>query len=256
VCATQDVIVGGRQFQARTCAPASLPQLVCDVDADCTARGQTCSDIVTLNNRLTPVCGHPPSGAGALNATCNGSAVENPRQCASGFCDDAQDGRCVSLCETDADCGGGLICTASWLGNLEGRWCAEPCTDMAGCGFDAADVDSRVCKRRCDLVDQRFELACTPPVGTKNLNEALTVSTRACTLNSQCLTGEVCSNNFCAEGATFCRSGFSVTTGGISYCSQPCEQDNDCGTGMTCTFDSRSTCGGGAEDAFTYCRRQ
>ena len=145
---------------------------------------------------------------------------------------DAQDGRCVDLCTADADCGADLICTGSHLGNVVGRWCAEPCTTMVGCGFDAVDPDSRICKRRCDTVDQKFELACTPPVGTKNLNEALSA----------------------AESATNCKSGFSLTSGGATYCSQPCVVDGDCTIGMSCAAGNQ-TCSGGASEPFKRCRR-
>jgi hypothetical protein len=245
------------------CVPRSFGQLVCAGDGDCTARGQTCSELDTIGGVLTPVCGHPPSGVGALNDVCTGSALENPNQCASGFCDDAQDGRCVDTCVTDADCGGTMTCTDSHLGNVVGRWCAEPCTTMAGCGFDAANPDSRICKRRCDDADpvvaaRGFELACTPPVGTRNANSVLAVSIRGCTASSQCLGGEVCSGNpgVCVETAVLCKSGFSVSTGtpSVSYCSQPCIADSDCGGGLVCGFNSRTTCGG-VEDAFSYCRR-
>jgi hypothetical protein len=214
------------------CVPRSFGQLVCAGDGDCTARGQTCSELDTIGGALTPVCGHPPGGVGALNDACIGSALENPNQCESGFCDDAQDGRCVDTCVSDADCGGTMICTDSHLGNVVGRWCAEPCTTMVGCGFDAVDPDSRICKRRCDTVDQKFELACTPPVGTKNLNEALSA----------------------AESATNCKSGFSLTSGGATYCSQPCVVDGDCTIGMSCAAGNQ-TCSGGASEPFKRCRR-
>ena len=134
---------------------------------------------------------------------------------------------------------------------------------MAGCGFDAADPDTRVCKRRCDDADpvvanRGFELVCTPPPGTRDLNAVLAVSTRACSANSGCLAGEFCNGTpgFCAESAVLCKSGFSVSTGtpSVSYCSQPCGVDGDCGAGLSCAFNSRTTCGG-VEDSFLYCRR-
>ena len=85
-------------------------------------------------------------------------------------------------------------------------------------------------------------------MGTKNLNEALGA----------------------AESATNCKSGFSLTSDGATYCSQPCVQQGDCptfdnagtATQMTCSFDSSTKCGAagigdatGTADSFLYCRR-
>ena len=190
-------------------------------------------------------------------------ALSNAAVCESGFCDDADDGQCIGACVTDADCGGNLICTDSHLGNVAGRWCAEPCEAMAECGFDAADANSRICKRRCDdqdpvVANRGFELVCTPPVGTRDLNAVLVVTATTCAVTADCPInqGLVCNaNGLCAENAILCKSGFSVTSGGATYCSQPCLANNECGAGLQCSFVSTSTCGGNDNPDITFCRR-
>ena len=242
-CGTVNLSIEGRAFSVSACVAGADGQLVCANDAACAARGQTCSEVALIGGLLTPICGHPPGGDVALGGFCDALSLENPTQCASGFCDDADIGQCIDICQSDADCAPDLICTDSHLGNVTGRWCAEPCATMDDCGFDAADVATRVCKRRCDdndPVSPAFELVCTPPVGTLDTGEALGGG----------------------QSALNCKSGLSVTTGGVTYCSQPCATGTDCPTfdnagspaQMTCNFDSETLCAA-APDSFLYCRR-
>jgi hypothetical protein len=261
-CGTVNLTIGGRVFtNLSACIGRSQAQLECDNEADCASRGQTCSEVALIGGLLKPICGNPPGGDGALGDFCDAQTLENPGQCASGFCDDADDGQCIDVCDSDADCAPDLICTDSHLGNVTGRWCAEPCQRMSDCGFDVADADSRICKRRCDPVDPGFELVCTPPVGGRDLNAVLAQTTTACTTDPQCVTAAgptfTCNNaatRVCTEPASLCKSGFSVSTNGATYCSQPCVDDVECGTGLTCSFVSSTQCGGVAA-SFEFCRR-
>jgi hypothetical protein len=106
---------------------------------------------------------------------------------------------------------------------------------MASCGFDVAVADSRICKRRCDVVDARFELVCGPPVGT--LDPGATIPA--------------------GQDAAACRSGLSTA----GRCSQPCVVDSDCPASMLCGNASTTTCGpdgvgdpDGSTAAFPICR--
>ena len=125
-----NITIDGRAFpNVSACTAEAFPQLECANDAACAAdgRGQTCSEVALISGLLRPVCGNPPGGEGALGDFCDALTLENPTQCASGFCDDADDGQCIDVCDSDADCAPNLICTDSHLGNVTGRWCAAPC---------------------------------------------------------------------------------------------------------------------------------
>ncbi|MBM4283356.1 MAG: hypothetical protein FJ137_22305 [Deltaproteobacteria bacterium] len=242
--ANRSVSLGGATFPGQQVCTGdnSLPLLACTTNADCAARNQACDAIgaVDLGVGLvsTTVCGTRTDGPGELGAACDERITENV-DCASGLCDDPQRGQCIALCDGDADCSLGLICTDAPLGNfttggvsrpLAGRFCAEPCTTMSGCGFALGDPDSRICKRRCDDVDTRFELVCGPPIGTLDPGTVLAAG----------------------QDAGDCRSGLSAGSS-PSVCSQPCVADADCPATMACGNPSTTTCGGNTA-AFKICR--
>ncbi len=222
------------------CAARSFGNIFCDADADCAANGLTCSEVALDAGLLKPVCGHPPSGAGALNAQCSVRSLENQQDCSSGICDAAAQGRCIELCSVDADCGDPLefACTISHLGNVTGRWCAERCGGNSQCG--TSGDTSRVCKRRCDTseptsANNGFDFVCTPPVGTRTLNQTLDKAT---------------------ENANVCASGFAIDIdANTAYCSHPCANNGDCGEGTTCGAPSGTQCGGVANTTQGFCRR-
>lgn len=253
---------------AKACGPRTdLGRLPCFTDADCAARGQTCTALEVLGDDevSTPVCGDPTRAAAAgLGESCV-FGLESGLGCESGFCDSfASNGVCIDLCTADSDCAGGMICTAAPFGSMLGRWCAEPCVDDDGCGFDPDEEDSRICRRRCDDTDpvvanRKFELSCSTPVGDRLINADLVRSSTPCTTDAQCETtaGFTCDTaaGFCQETNVLCRSNFSIreaSTGDV-YCSGPCNDDGDC-NGARCAFDSNTTCAG-VPDGFTYCVR-
>ena len=118
---------------------------------------------------------------------------------------------------------------------------------MADCGFASGDLDSRICRRRCDEADQQFELVCGPPSGTLDTGVVVPAG----------------------QNSTSCRSNFTINSATFgTYCSQPCVADADCprfasdDTPMRCTFTSSTKCGtAGAGDptgnaaTFKFCQR-
>jgi hypothetical protein len=196
-------------------------------DADCAARNQLCDAFATVDRGAGPVsaavCGTRTGGRRAIGDACDTRFTENT-DCASGLCDDQERGQCIRSCDDDGDCGAGFVCTTGPIGTfngapLVGRFCAETCATMAGCGFAADDAESRICRRRCDVVDGNFDLVCSPRVGT---------------LAPGAATGSPSS----------CRSGFSLS----GTCSQPCVVDADCPATMLCGAPSSTRCGSDGVD--------
>jgi hypothetical protein len=234
-CANVRVTRGAVERIVSGCSAQAFAQQPCSTDVDCAARGQTCSEVDTIAGVLTLVCGNPPSGQTPLGGSCSGdTGIDNPLQCASGLCDDEANGQCIGPCDVDADCGVGLVCTAPVFSNLAGKWCASPCTSASACGYSEQDLDSRLCRRRCDD-DGQFDLVCGPALGTRSTGAMLAAG----------------------EDASVCRSGFSVSRNGVSVCSLMCSVDADCPDDMECAHSSTRRCGDattGGTDPATYCR--
>lgn len=152
-------------------------------------------------------------------------------------------------CESDADCGAGMVCAAyEWVDNCDIP--VRPCADD-----DTACLDEQAAWEQ-EMAD------CVPQVQTASYCEVA-----PCTADADCGPGFVCQTNewtetcdypqfSCEEDDPACLEDQAAqeeamadcepTVHSESYCSRaPCEVDADCGDTMVCNEETWGTCTGG-----------
>ncbi|MCK6510002.1 trypsin-like serine protease [Myxococcota bacterium] len=232
------------------CLPNKMecPPVSCTQNSQCSA-GETCKSgtcAIQLPTRKATLC--QPC---ATNADCGGDYCENPEgrggrclqpcdasdRCPENFrCKDiapgfkqciANDGVCRSVCKTDADCKGGLLCdTRDGVckrdgGGDPGEPCAQdlPCKPTLQC--TPASEGAR-CYQTCGFAPGSAGSPCRPN-GT-------------CDAGLQCFQNPAGGGNFCVEP---CSTGTTCNTGGscapfINICF--CQNDAACGAGRSCNL--------------------
>ena len=119
-------------------------------------------------------------------------------------------------CQSDAECGTGLICVISQGGNV--GWCSKSCTSDAGCN------DGYVCAQVAGGTRQ----FCRPGPHNSGSNVPVNVATgEPADLCSPCTSGDQCANGLCVNDGR---------DGSTSLCTQACSASFDalCPIGMSC----------------------
>lgn len=139
----------------------NLPDTACDNDADCASTNRVCNELAG-DNDFTLQCGAPGSGA-AFAGQCVSASFSNRSVCQTGLCDGDVAGMCTRPCASTADCGGGLLCSGAIFSNVDGDYCAEPCTTDAQCDL----VAGRFCTVRDNAGGNALDTVCANPTGAK-----------------------------------------------------------------------------------------
>jgi hypothetical protein len=185
----------------------------CAGNSDCKP-DEVCMPTVGPNNTIIGAC-ESTSGTIEFGGACNDSA--NPDPC-KGFC---FDGHCSSMCDTDADCGAGGVC--SQIGFCLDSYCNEigygaVCRWFPGSGNPCGAHDDCPAGEMCNFY--------TNPTGT----EVVKICT---TQNCDPSVPEQCApaGGECGTGKPPCFGDLCLTGG---YCSTLCDVNADCPQGMIC----------------------
>ena len=171
-------------IQTNLCIPFKGSGKACNGDKDC-SNGEVCKmfGFDAKSNKVITLCAAPTeNGAGfnedcvscSTDETCHEGCIEKP--CGNDLC--LTNGKCSSLCKTNADCPAGYACYEAWLGlgELYQGICVPvseisciPCPDDAYCNSGNPNYDNPNPSNRCVAVPENSQnmfclVGCDPAV--------------------------------------------------------------------------------------------
>jgi hypothetical protein len=208
---------GSEQMCAGKCVDTQLDQDNCGMCNQKCSSGDTC--------RLGSCMAVSPGAACMVDTDCGGTGRCDPA--AAGW----SGGYCLYPCATAADCGPGGVCYPFGSTNL----CLAKCATVNDCRNGYACIQgpmaSNVCYPACDTSPA---LLCAPNA-CSSVDPTIcngVISAYACSQNTDCSTGSVCTNNKCkCTPSTNCGAGQTCYPS-AGTCG--CATDAVCGTGHTC----------------------
>ena len=195
LCCTgnRDLVCGLRINDGARCFPRDAPGL----------EGVGCPDVTRLGRRLAGCCrpeGQCGVALGDFDLGCIARQDLPPLLGAP-----LEPVACEIPCGGDADCaplGGGLICT-------EVEEAVRRC--VRSCDRDGDCAQGEVCGLRNNLIDDRVDVYCQPPIGAQPVDQF-------------CSAAAQCTHGVCAR-----------TSDNRQFCSRPCRTTTDC-------FESKPAC--------------
>lgn len=181
-----------------------LPDRSCTEPSTCAEDGRVCGEIAFGEEPLTAYCALPLPDQPAFAAVCAGPISLN-EGCEERIC---LHERCSRLCADDDDCAGdgvGMGCSdIRFAGGGMLRMCVDTCATDADCA-----IESHRCVIQSDFTDDALEWTCRVPTRPDRPGEA-------------CADANQCDHGACVRR----RDADDVIVD--SYCSVPCETDQDC----------------------------
>ncbi len=229
----------GETFCGRDCSSSGCPAGFACIDVE--AAGQ-------MHKQCVPVRGSCVAGTGRLGDDCSGAGADD---CLTGIC--LEFGRvslCSAACSTDAECNS--------AGGADYACCA---LSMDGTAFDCTRAPAAGESGVCAPQGGRFGDDCSPgqppcrsglclDIGTARLCSEACMADGDCPEGFRCAsgqdteTGETLSICFpdgggvmgsdCSFGPAACESRLCLKSGGVQFCTVPCDENGGCPEDWVC----------------------